>query len=75
MNIQNSFFIFKSFEISLFFLNSLFKKSFSNIKKCVENSVTSNKDRQQKKALERYQNFCKKDENRQYSPVRYKNQC
>lgn len=27
------------------------------------------------KALERYQNCCKKDENREYSPARYKNQC
>ena len=37
--------------------------------------LSSNKETQQKKALERYQNFCKKDENRQNSPARYKNQC
>lgn len=36
--------------------------------------LSSNKDRQQKKALERYQN-CKEEENQQYSPARYKNQC
>ena len=37
--------------------------------------LSSNKDRQQKKALERYQNCCKEEENQQYSPARYKNQC
>lgn len=37
--------------------------------------LSSNKDRQQKKALERYQNCCKEEENQQYSPARYTNQC